>query len=73
MTQKIFKTRRDHVNSIGSNIADLMLPNRNYADSALIGQRGALANKYSTEAAGQALENKLTGHKVSAIEQALQL
>ena len=71
MTQKIFKTRRDHVNSIGRNIADLMLPNRNYADSALIGQRGALANKYLSETEGQALENELTGHKLSAIEQAL--
>ena len=58
MTQKIFKTRRDHVNSIGSNIADLMLPNRNYADSALIAQRGTAARHNAAQAAIQELKKQ---------------
>ena len=73
MSQKIYKNKNQHIDSIGNNIMNLIAPGggQDYSDWALIGQRGALANKYLSETEGQALKNKLTGHKLSAIEKAM--
>jgi len=70
---KYYPDEHDYVASFGDSLSRLVAPGggQDYAKMALIGQRGALANKYLSETEGQALKNKLTGHQVSAIDQGL--
>ena len=65
MTQKrlvnpVYKTKADYIDSISGGLGHLMFPGggQDYSKMALIGQRGALANKYATEAAGQGITNQ---------------
>ena len=70
---KYYPDEYDYLSSFGDTLGQLVAPGggQDYAKMALIGQRGALANKYLSETEGQALKNKLTGHRVSAIDQGL--
>ena len=57
---KYYPDEHDYVASFGDSLSRLVAPGggQDYAKMALIGQRGALANKYATEAAGQGITNQ---------------
>ena len=67
---KYYPDEHDYVASFGDSLSRLVAPGggQDYAKMALIGQRGALANKYLSETEGQALKNKLTGYKIDAVD-----
>ena len=67
---KYYPDEHDYVASFGDSLRRLVAPGggQDYAKMALIGQRGALANKYLSETEGQALKNKLTGYKIDAVD-----
>ena len=67
---KYYPDEYDYLSSFGDTLGQLVAPGggQDYAKMALIGQRGALANKYLSETEGQALKNKLTGYKIDAVD-----